>query len=159
MSKEKQPRLFEAEKVLRNRKPFNRVRRSTKDIAPFVRFLKTYRMIADNNNGKVKIKELQDKFRIGHFARSAMPDDILTIDEALINEPYAEEWRRTRLTSYYNDCDRHSRVDEVAEAQPVEVKEIPAQKSLADILADIEQLAQSYIASALKEIQKAKTLL
>lgn len=129
--KEKQPRLFEAEKVVRNRKPFKRVSRSKNDITPFVRFLKTYRMIADSNNGKVKIKELQDKFRIGHFARAAMPSDILTIPESLINEEYAETWRKTQLSSYYNECDRKSReyddtpLAPVVEVQPVEVEATP----------------------------------
>jgi hypothetical protein len=158
--KEKQPRLFEAEKVVRNRKPFKRVSRSKNDITPFVRFLKTYRMIADSNNGKVKIKELQDKFRIGHFARAAMPSDILTIPESLINEEYAETWRKTQLSSYYNECDRKSReYDDTPLAPVVEVPHQEPTPSLSELLAEIERATKAFISDMEREIKKAKALL
>ena len=60
--KDSQPRLFDGERIRRNRRTYKRVSRSKDDIVPFVRFLRTYRMIADSNDGKVKIKELQDNY-------------------------------------------------------------------------------------------------
>lgn len=118
-------------------------------------------MLADSNDGKVKIKELQDKFRIGHFARSAMPVDILTIDEAEINEEYAKAWRKS-LFDYYNDCDRLQRTETYTPTEPIIVMPQPvadATPSLADVLADIESATHSFITEMENEIRKFKSLL
>lgn len=111
-----QPTLFDIEKERRTRRPYKRVRRSNNDLSPHLRFLRTYRMMADANNGKVKIKELQDKFRIGHFPRKALPIDLLTIDEALINEAYAAKWR-VQLNDYYQNCGRRPRTEDIPTLQ------------------------------------------
>ena len=159
--KDNQPRLFDGERIRRNRRPYKKVCRSKSDITPHLRFLKTYRMLADSNDGKVKIKELQDKFRIGHFARSAMPVDILTINEADINEEYAKAWRKS-LFDYYNDCDRLQRTETYTPTEPIIMTPQPvadATPSLADVLADIEQAAQTFISQMENEINRFKTLL
>ena len=156
-----QPRLFDVCKITRNRRTYKRVKRSLTDNTAHLRFLRTYRMIADSNNGKVKIKELQDKFRIGHFARKALPGDLLTIDEALINETYAENWKST-LCEYYNDCDRQGKgidflpVDPII-VMPEEVK--TSEPCVLDILANIKRLADEFIAKATQELEQAKSLL
>lgn len=159
--KDNQPRLFDGERIRRNRRTYKRVTRAKDDITPHLRFLKTYRMIADSNDGKVKIKELQDKFRIGHFARSAMPVDILTIDESKINQAYAETWRKS-LFDYYNDCDRLQRTETYTPTEPIIVmpeKVADATPNLADILADIEQATHSFITKMEEEINTFKSLL
>ena len=116
-------------------------------------------MLADSNDGKVKIKELQDKFRIGHFARSAMPVDILTINEAEINEAYAKAWRKS-LFDYYNDCDRLQRTETYTPTSPI-IMSVPvkAEPSLADVLAEIESATQSFITSMEEKINTFKSLL
>lgn len=158
--KDNQPRLFDGERIRRNRRPYKKVCRSKDDITPHLRFLKTYRMLADSNDGKVKIKELQDKFRIGHFARSAMPVDILTINEADINEAYAKAWRKS-LFDYYNDCDRLQRTETYTPTEPIIVMPQPVKEdpSLADVLADIETATHSFITKMEEEINNFKTLL
>ena len=157
--KDNQPRLFDGERIRRNRRPYKKVCRSKNDITPHLRFLKTYRMLADSNDGKVKIKELQDKFRIGHFARSAMPVDILTINEAEINEAYAKAWRKS-LFDYYNDCDRLQRTETYTPTSPI-IMSVPvkAEPSLADVLAEIESATQSFITEMENKINTFKTLL
>lgn len=145
--KDNQPRLFDGERIRRNRRPYKKVCRTKNDITPHLRFLKTYRMIADSNDGKVKIKELQDKFRIGHFARSAMPVDILTINEADINEAYAKAWKKS-LFDYYNDCDRLQRTETYTPTEPIIVmpeKVADATPSLADVLEDIYKITTEFI--------------
>lgn len=145
--KDNQPQLFDGERIRRNRRPYKKVCRSKNDITPHLRFLKTYRMLADSNDGKVKIKELQDKFRIGHFARSAMPVDILTINEADINEAYAKAWRKS-LFDYYNDCDRLQRTETYTPTEPIIVMPQPvadATPSLADVLEDIYKITTEFI--------------
>jgi hypothetical protein len=159
--KDNQPRLFDGERIRRNRRPYKKVCRSKDDITPHLRFLKTYRMLADSNDGKVKIKELQDKFRIGHFARSAMPVDILTINEADINEEYAKTWRKS-LFDYYNDCDRLQRTETYTPTEPIIVmpeKVADTTPSLADVLAEIESATHSFITEMENEISKFKSLL
>ena len=159
--KDNQPRLFDGERIRRNRRPYKKVCRSKDDITPHLRFLKTYRMLADSNDGKVKIKELQDKFRIGHFARSAMPVDILTINEADINEAYARAWRKS-LFDYYNDCDRLRRTDTYTPTEPIIVmpeKGADATPSLADVLAEIESATHSFITEMENKINTFKALL
>lgn len=159
--KDNQPRLFDGERIRRNRRPYKKVCRSKDDITPHLRFLKTYRMLADSNDGKVKIKELQDKFRIGHFARSAMPVDILTINEADINEAYAKAWRKS-LFDYYNDCDRLQRTETYTPTEPIIVMPQPvadATPSLADVLAEIESATHSFITEMENKINTFKSLL
>lgn len=157
--KDNQPRLFDGERIRRNRRPYKKVCRSKDDITPHLRFLKTYRMLADSNDGKVKIKELQDKFRIGHFARSAMPVDILTINEAEINEAYAKAWRKS-LFDYYNDCDRLQRTETYTPTAPI-IMSVPvkAEQSLADVLAEIESATHSFITEMENKINTFKSLL
>ena len=156
--KDNQPRLFDGERIRRNRRPYKRVSRSKDDIVPFVRFLRTYRMIADSNDGKVKIKELQDKFRIGHFARSAMPADILTIDEERINAEYAEAWRSS-LYHYYKDCDRLEKHTEYIYPEPIIVMAQPAKPSLAEVLEDIYKLTTDFIAKITNQITDIQNII
>lgn len=156
--KDNQPRLFDGERIRRNRRPYKKVSRSKSDITPHLRFLRTYRMLADTNDGKVKIKELQDRYHIGHFARSAMPVDILTINEADINEAYAESWRKS-LYDYYNDCDRMQKCVTYTQTDPIVVMPDKPVKSLADTLADIESATQAFISKMEQEINQFKTLL
>lgn len=116
-------------------------------------------MIADTNDGNVKIKELQDKFHIGHFARVALPVDILTINEAEINEAYARAWCKS-LFDYYNDCDRLQRTETYTPTAPIVMSApVKAEPSLADVLADIEQATHSFITEMENKINTFKTLL
>ena len=156
-----QPRLFDGCKITRNRRTYKRVKRSLTDNTAHLRFLRTYRMIADSNNGKVKIKELQDKFRIGHFARKALPSDLLTIDEALITEDYAEAWKSS-LYDYYKDCDRQGQGVDFMPAEPIIVmpEEVnPSEPCVLDILTEIKRLADDFIANATNQLERAKALL
>ena len=156
--KDNQPRLFDGERIRRNRRPYKRVSRSKDDIAPFVRFLRTYRMIADANDGKVKIKELQDKFRIGHFARSAMPADILTIDEVKINADYAEAWRKS-LYNYYKDCDRLCKGIEYTYPEPIIVMQEPSKPSLAELMEDLNKIGSQFIATITNKILEIQNII
>ena len=156
--KDNQPRLFDGERIRRNRRPYKRVNRAKDDIVPFVRFLRTYRMIADSNDGKVKIKELQDKFRIGHFARSAMPVDILTIDEEKINADYAEAWRKS-LYNYYKDCDRMGKYVEYTYPEPIIVMQEPSKPSLAELMEDLNKIGSQFIATITDKILEIQTII
>lgn len=145
MSKDNQPRLFDVAKVTRSRKTYKRVKRSQGDITPYVRFLRTYRMLADTNNGKVKLKRLQDQFHIGHFARTALPTDLMLVDERLINEDYATEWR-ARLYNYYKDCDRQGERTETKPVEPIIVIPEPVASitTLEDVFAELENAKKQF---------------
>lgn len=151
-----QPTLFDIDKERRTRRPYKRVRRSNSDLSQHLRFLRTYRMIADANGGKVKIKELQDKFHIGHFPRKALPVDLLTIDEGIITEAYAAKWR-VRLNDYYQNCGRRPRTNTNTLQAEVEVIQPTEQVSIGAIYASIKRLTDDFIADMATEINKLKS--
>ena len=97
-------------------------------------------------------------FRIGHFARSAMPADILTIDEGRINAEYAEAWRSS-LYHYYKDCDRLEKHTEYVYPEPIIVMAQPAKPSLAEVLEDIYKLTTDFIAKITNQITDIQNII